>query len=143
MNLPIELTADSIDERKIYFFHDVVPDGSDIYPRHRYICFKKHCQVVCLVECTTQEATIDKYIMQRSLPTSTKVHLSPNETLNLPKDTFINCNTCYNCEVKDLAKLLSEGTVDFCGEIEGADYASIISGLKVSPVIKPAIKALL
>ena len=142
MEIPEKLIQGQIEEGKIYFFYDSVPEGSDLIPKHFHICLKIHEEIVYLLCCTTQEQTIDNYIQSTHLDWKTKVYIAPTATNGLTKDTFLNCNSIKSSDFEELVKLYKKGGISFSGEVTIDEFNTIKVGILSSAVVEPYIKKL-
>lgn len=142
MEIPEKLIQGQIEEGKIYFFYDSIPEGSDLIPKHFHICLKIHEEIVYLLCCTTQEQTIDNYIRLNGLDWKTKVFIAPSAFNGLTKDTFLNCNSIKSSDFEELVKLYEKGGISFSGEVTTDEFNTIKVGILSSAVVEPYIKKL-
>lgn len=142
MEIPEKLIQGQIEEGKVYFFFDAVPEGSDLIPKHFHICLKIHEEIVYLLCGTTQKQTIENYIRANNLDIKTKVYIAPTALNGLIKDTYLNCNSIKSCDFDALIELYKNKGVSYSGEITADEFNIIKVGILSSAVVEPYIKNL-
>jgi hypothetical protein len=138
MKLPISLFAESIEEKKIYFFKHNLFGVKD----HMHICLKKpNGNILYFVCCTTKHKTIEKYINLRGFSYSTIVSI-PKDDKNCFKEdsTYINCNTVHEGDLRKFLKSYNNEEVKLIGEISDNHFYQILNGINDSRTVPNEIK---
>ena len=137
MKIPTLLFAKNIEEKKIYFFKHNLFGVQD----HMHICLKKpDGNILYFVCCTTKHKTIEKYINLKKISYSTIVYIPKDNKNSFKKDTYINCNTIHEGNLKKFLKCYDNNEIDFIGEISDNHFYQIIKGIKDSPTVPNEIK---
>ena len=137
MKLPLPLFLKNIQEKKIYFFKDTSFGVS----KHMHICLKLSGDVLYFMCCTTKHLTIEKFLRKQSIDYSTIVHIAKDQVNCFDEeDTYINCNSVYDCTSIDFAKAYNKDQISFVGTISDNHYYQILRGIHNSPMVAEFIK---
>ena len=137
MKLPLPLFLKSIQEKKIYFFRDTSFGVS----KHMHICLKVNGNVLYFMCCTTKYKTIERFLQKQNIDYSTIVHIAKDPTNCFDEtDTYINCNSVYECTSSDFAKAYIKDQISFVGEVSENHYYQILKGIHNSPMVAEFIK---
>lgn len=143
IQVPTNLFANSIEEKKVYYFSS---NRLDTEVPHYFICIKRTANDILIMSvCTSQRKTVQGYIERTNLPYETMVWIPPNsDDSPFTEDTYINCNSPFNnFTVDELRTKYEANEVEYKGEISEVYYEQILIGLHASPVVDEDTKELI
>jgi hypothetical protein len=142
MQLPTDVFANSIGERKVYYFSNKQLNTT---VEHYYVCLNRtKGDILILSCCTSKFETVKKFVEMRNLPYETLVHIKPKPNENpFTVDTYVNCNSYYQFTVEDFVNMYQSNNLTYKGEISLSDYEQLLYGLHASPLIDEDTKELL
>lgn len=132
----------NFDPGQVYYF--VNPEINTPEP-HYHICLEQDGGGVLFMACCTSQFEKRKaYIEKVGLPMSTLVWMSPDLNNNFKKDTYVDCNRCFEFTVTELQRLQA---FKYVGRIKPSHLEQIAIGMTESPQVedykKEAIQKLL
>jgi hypothetical protein len=112
---------------------------------HYFICIvRDDGDYLILTCCTTQFEKRQAFIEGNNLPNSTLVWIAaPNNENKLPKDSYVDCNNCFEYTVAELQAKHENGEIKYKGEVSENHFLQIVTGLKDSPLIENDVKNML
>ncbi len=87
-----------------------------------------------LVVCTSQLENKLRYLKRAGLDERTLAYLAPNDVNGLTKDTYLNCNEYFIVSRQKLVRKLTEGHLDFTGNVSSDEYEEIKYSIIESPI---------
>ena len=137
VKIPTPTFLDHISEKKIYYFSSNKINSKE---PHFFICLKRDDNLLLMSCCTSQEEKLKKHIEKRGLPFETLVYVAHSTSNVFIKDTFINCNTCFEYTIDSFRDMYESNSIEYKGEINDNHYFQILNGIKKSPVVENDIK---
>jgi hypothetical protein len=121
----------SFDPGEIYYF--VNPHFPSTEP-HYHICLEQAGGGVLFMSCcTSQFERRRQYIERAGLPMSTLVWLPPDDENKFKKETYVDCNSCFEFMINDLPQ---QDSFKYIGRIRPSHLLQIASGTMDSPRIE-------
>ncbi len=141
MELPGALLEKSVEEGKVYFFRSNCPIG---VRGHLHICIKIHNRVFLFSSCTSQMATISRYVRLTGIDPDTYPCFPKNDINKFDEDyTFVNCNDVIECSFDEFTKYLeAQYIVPLDGIIDENGMSAIAKGIKLSKTVPKEIQNL-
>ncbi len=138
MKLPLQFFAQRILPKSVFYFssNKINTDVS-----HYFICLAKNeNEYLFLVCCTSDKENKRKRLAELNNTYTSLVYIKPDELNGLQKDTFVDCNTCFNdYSVNDFLTMYENNQIEYTGEISDNVYNQILKGLYESISIEPDI----
>ncbi|HTE27592.1 hypothetical protein [Flavitalea sp.] len=132
------LFSSTVKEKEVFFFATEKIFTED---PHFFICVKKtESEVLLFTCCTSQGGKREDYLNRKGVSLKTLVYIKPVKGLPFTKDTFVDCNKCFQYTMEEFKKMCEEGTMQYKGEISPEYYEQIIVGLLESPEIDQEVK---
>lgn len=141
MILPDSFKDSLLKEKNVFYFSS---DKINSKEHHNFILLKNiDNKIIILSCCTSQYATIQKYIKASGNHQDTIASIDYNAYSFLSKPTFINCNGYIEYTRAEFFKLYEDGKITYRSEISNEEYSSIVNGCLLSDDIEEEFKDLL
>lgn len=93
--------------------------------------------------CTSQFEKRARFIELANIPLSTLVWIKPNEDNSLVKDSYVDCNSCFQYSKSELIRMYESNQIEFIGYILESQLEEIRQGIIDSPLIVNEMKELI
>jgi hypothetical protein len=121
----------NFDPGQVYYF--VNPEIGTPEP-HYHICLEQAGGgVLFMVCCTSQFEKRRQYIERTGLPMTTLVWMSPDENNKFKKDTYVDCNSCFEFNVSEIPEF---DAFKHIGRIKPTHIEEIAGGIVDSPKVE-------
>lgn len=142
LQLPDRLILESIERRKIYKFSwGRIANGDP----HFFVCVTKTSEIIVFTCCTSQMASIERYLEQNEMPQETIAYVSPRISIDrdLDQGTYINCNQCYTYPTDKFVEMYQTGQVKHSGELTLGEFENVLIGIHGSDLVDEEIKIII
>lgn len=129
----------SIDVGKIYYFKSLKLVATN-EPHYFIVIANPSYELLIFSCCTSQFDKRVRFIELNNLPESTLVCIKPNDTNELKKDSYIDCNNYHEFTRDELIQKYENSEIEFIGYLSDSKLEEIRQGIKDSPLIPDEIK---
>ncbi|WP_319591709.1 hypothetical protein [uncultured Draconibacterium sp.] len=126
----------------IYYFQSDQLNGTN--QPHYFIALKNtENELVFFSCCTTQMERRLRFIERTGSPHSTLVGITPSAENGLQRESFVDCNSIIQHTHDEIAFLVTDGGIDYRGELEEEYLELIYQGIRDSILLEEEVQDLL